>query len=92
MAGYSGTPLAKKLGFKDGFRVGFVNPPKGFRKELGALPNDVEICVETLRKPLDLIVFFADSQRMLKTGFARLAQKLAKNGSFGSPGQKNLQE
>jgi hypothetical protein len=33
-----------------------------------------------LRKPLDLIVFFADSQRMLKTEFARLAQKLAKNG------------
>jgi len=34
MAGYSGTPLAKKLGFKEGFRTGLVNPPKGIQKEL----------------------------------------------------------
>ena len=27
MAGYSGTPLAKKLGIKDGFRVAFVTAP-----------------------------------------------------------------
>ena len=80
MAGYSGTPLAKKLGFKEGFRAGFVNPPKGFRKELGDLPANVEICVATLRKPLDLIVLFTDSQRMLKSEFPRLAQKLAGNG------------
>lgn len=80
MAGYSGTPLAKKLGFKEGFRAGFVNPPKGFRKELGDLPANVEICVVTLRKPLDLIVLFTDSQRILKSEFPRLAQKLAGNG------------
>jgi len=80
MAGYSGTPLAKKLGFKEGFRAGFVNPPKGFRKELGNLPANVEICREPLRKPLDLIVLFADSQQMLKREFPGLAKKLAGNG------------
>jgi hypothetical protein len=82
MAGYSGTPLAKKLGFKDGFLVGFVNPPTGFQKELGRLPNDVTITVGTLTKPLDLIVLFADSQRSLKADFPRLARKLAKNGTL----------
>ena len=80
MAGYSGTPLVKKLGFKEGFRVGLVNPPKGFQKELVPLPDDVKITVGTLTKPLDLIVLFADSQQTLKTEFSKFARKLATNG------------
>lgn len=80
MAGYSGTPLTKKLGFKEGFRVGFVNPPKGFQRELGPLPTDVKITVGLLTKPLDLILLFTDSQKTLKREFPRLAQKLVENG------------
>ena len=80
MAGYSGTPLVKKLGFKEGFRAGFVNPPSGFQQELGSLPDGAKISVGRLPKPLDLILFFADSQQVLKRQFPRLAQKLAKNG------------
>jgi hypothetical protein len=80
MAGYSGTPLAKKLGFKEGFRAGLVNPPKGIQKDLAPLPRGVDISVDSLTKPLDLIVLFADSQRMLKTEFPRLARKLVQNG------------
>jgi hypothetical protein len=80
MAGYSGTPLAQKLGFKEGFRAALVNPPKDFEKELGTLPANVEIFVENLRKPLDLVVLFTDSQRNLKREFPRLARKLANNG------------
>ena len=80
MAGYSGTPLAKKLGFKEGFHAGLVNPPQGFQTELGTLPDRVKISLGSLPKPLDLILLFADSQRMLKREFPKLAQKLAKNG------------
>ena len=80
MAGYSGTPLAKKLGFKEGFRVGLVNPPAGFQKELGVLPGGVKLSVGPLPKPLDLILFFADSERLLKGEFPKLAQKLTRNG------------
>ena len=80
MAGYSGTPLVKKLGFKEGFRTALVNPPKGFQKELAPVPNNVSISVGTLTKPLDLIILFADSQKMLKTEFPRLARKLVENG------------
>jgi hypothetical protein len=80
MAGYSGTPVAQKLGFKEGFRAALVNPPKDFEKELGNLPDNVEIFVENLRKPLDLVVLFTDSQRNLKRQFPRLAQKLRSNG------------
>ena len=80
MAGYSGTPLVKKLGFKEGFRTGLVNPPKGIQKELAPLPSGVDISVGNLTKPLDLIVLFADSQKTLKTEFPGLARKLATNG------------
>jgi hypothetical protein len=80
MTGYSGTPLVKKLGFKDGFRVGLVNPPAEFRTELGPLPGDVQIMVGKLIKPIDLIVLFVDSQQRLKTEFPGLARKLVTNG------------
>jgi hypothetical protein len=80
MAGYSGTPLARKLGFKQGYRAGFVNPPKAFQKELDPLPDDVEIIEGNLPKQLDLIILFTDSQRSLKKEFQGLARKLAQNG------------
>ncbi|HEY3040961.1 MAG TPA: hypothetical protein VGJ66_19635 [Pyrinomonadaceae bacterium] len=80
MAGYSGTPLQKKLGFKEGFRVGLVNSPEGFPQELGVLPGGVNISTERLPKPLDLILFFAESQQVLRREFPRLAKKLNKNG------------
>ena len=80
MAGYSGTPLVKKLGFKKGFRAGLVNPPKSFQAEISPIPSDVSISVGKLTKPLDLIILFTDSQKVLKKNFARLAGKLSLNG------------
>ena len=41
MAGYSGTPLAKKLGIEEGFTVFAVNAPKHYRKLLEPLPASV---------------------------------------------------
>ena len=80
MAGYSETPLAKKLGIREGFCVGLVNSPRGFRKQLGSLPAKVRISVGDLRKPLDLIVLFADSRQTLKIEFPIHAEKLNLNG------------
>ena len=80
MAGYSETPLAKKLGIKEGFRLGVVNSPKGFKKELGSLPANVKIFAGDLLKPLDLIILFTDSQRRLRLEFPILAEKLSVNG------------
>ena len=42
-AGYSGTPLAKKLGIKEGFAVAAVNAPDGFARLLEPLPAGVTI-------------------------------------------------
>jgi len=81
MAGYSGTPLMKKLGVKEGFSVGLVNAPKTFRKDLGRLPAKAKI-VASLSGPLDLVVLFAESATGLASRFAILAEKLNPNGSL----------
>ena len=80
MAGYSNTPLIKKLGIKEGFRVGFVNSPTGFRKDLGSLPVDVKVSVTNLTKPLDLIILFVTKESALRASFPLLAEKLTANG------------
>ena len=42
-AGYSGTPLAKKLGLRAGTRMVLKGAPAGFRELLGELPEGVEL-------------------------------------------------
>lgn len=79
MTGYSGNPLAKKLGIKEGFRVALVNAPVNFQNELGSLPDGVTIASPS-QKRLDLILFFAESQADLSKNFARLVAKLALSG------------
>ena len=79
MAGYSGTPLVKKLGIKEGFRVALVGAPDGFRSELKELPDGVSF-VTSLATQLDLILFFVKTQSELTRNFSRLAAKLAPTG------------
>ncbi len=78
MAGYSGTPLVKKLGIKEGSRVALVNAPDDFQATLGELP-DVKLMKSTT-KSLDLILFFVLSERILVRDFAKLSARLTSNG------------
>jgi hypothetical protein len=48
-AGYSGTPLAKKLGIKAGHSVATVNEPAEFRGLLVDLPDDVDLTGDVVR-------------------------------------------
>ncbi len=43
MAGYSGTPLIKKLGIQPGYKIFVVRPPESYWIWLGPLPDDVQI-------------------------------------------------
>ena len=56
VAGYSGTPLAKKLGIVEGSRVAIVSAPHGFCDELD-VPNGVSVRTAA-RGRLDVLVFF----------------------------------
>jgi|ERR1041385_3796330 hypothetical protein len=79
MAGYSGTPLVKKLGIKEGARIAFVNAPDVFNATLGELPEDVKLMKSTSNS-LDFILFFVLSERILARDFAKLAARLTSNG------------
>jgi hypothetical protein len=65
MAGYSGTPLAKKLGIKEGHRVAFPQAPREFTGLLGELPEAVTVKSRTTG-PLDVIVLFTKSRAGLE--------------------------
>jgi len=79
MAGYSGTPLPKKLGIKEGSRIALVNAPKDFESELGELPDNVQF-TKRPAKSLDIILFFVLNEQALTREFAKLAAQLAPNG------------
>lgn len=79
MVGYSGTPLIKKLGIKEGFRVAIVNSPKGFQKELGPLPAKAKFATSVMGS-LDVILLFVNSESELRRKFTLLAAHLIANG------------
>lgn len=56
-AGYSGTPLAKKLGITSACRVALINEPDQFRELLAPVPDGVEFRI-TLRGAAEVVVVF----------------------------------
>ena len=65
MAGYSSTPLAKKLGFKEGFRVHVDNGPEGYADLVAPLPKDVALLTRRTGR-VDLIHLFTDRRSELE--------------------------
>ena len=78
MAGYSETPLVKKLGIKSGFRIAFVNAPNGFAKRLD-LPTKVKINSRS-REPLDFALLFVKSEKELRVAFSQYAARIKSSG------------
>ena len=78
-AGYSGTPLAAKLGIKPGSRVVVVGGPVGFEAMLGALPEGATV-KRRLSAGLDMIVFFVTARADLRPRWASLTGRLKPNG------------
>src|SRR3954471_4347007 len=81
-AGYSGTPLAKKLGIKEGARVAFVEPPDGFDETVAPLPAGVEV-LEAPEPGLDVVVFFTTDRVALERRIADLEAPIAPAGGLG---------
>lgn len=67
MAGYSGKPLAQKLGIKAGSRLALIDPPPNYKELLAPLPEGVRFC--TVATKPDLIHYFCAER-------VRLARKL----------------
>lgn len=76
MAGYSGTPLVKKLGIKEGCVVHTIGAPPDYRNLLNPLPADVRF--EAVGTASTNIVHVFETQReVLKTFLVTLRKTLA---------------
>ena len=81
MAGYSGTPLPKKLGIKPGTRLGLVGAPDDFAETLGDLPDGVSPRrVARNKEQFDVIVCFARSSKELARELPALPARLHPGG------------
>jgi len=79
MAGYSGTPLAKKLGIKDEFRAALLHVPDDVKTELRDALGKCRIQRITSRD-LDFIFLFAKSRAGLELELLPAAKALAPAG------------
>lgn len=88
MAGYSGTPLPKKLGIRPGHRVALLDAPDGFDATLGELPADVAI-LRALDEEnrdegnrVDVALLFVTGETALRERFAPAAERLTPAGGL----------
>jgi hypothetical protein len=80
-AGYSGTPLARKLGIKPEMRVGLISAPEGFEAVLGELPPGVAVG-RRLQGRFDVIVAFGTRRGELERRLPALRAALAVDGGL----------
>lgn len=81
MAGYSGTPLVRKLGIKEGQRVGLFGAPSGLDDTLGPLPDGVTVTRQA-RGTLDIIVSFHTERAELERRIPALLDALDVDGAL----------
>jgi hypothetical protein len=77
MAGYSGTPLPKKLGIKEQFRVALLGMPADVKAEL---ESALASCKVAKDGSLNFAMIFVKTAAELKEQFPRLAKQLAPAG------------
>lgn len=74
MAGYSGTPLLKKIGIKEGDRVLVINAPRNLPEELRDFTD------EQPKRDIDVVVLFAMSQAEFRDEFTKAAKRIQRDG------------
>ncbi len=78
-AGYSGTPLVRKLGVKEGMRVAWLDAPEGFVALLDPLPDGLRVRASA-RGKLDLAVLFATRRAVLARRLPGLREAIRPDG------------
>jgi hypothetical protein len=77
--GYSGTPLAKKLGFKSPSRIWIINAPKEYKSWLGELPVDVKL-VASAKPPIGAVHLFVTEAALMDAMLSKLRTELQQDG------------
>jgi hypothetical protein len=81
MAGYSGTPLVKKLGIKEGVVMYVFKSPPDYFEWLSPLPKDITV-KERLNGEFDFIHSFVSESQIFKKEFVQYKKHLKKNGTL----------
>ena len=79
MAGYSGTPLAQKLGIKAGQKVVTINAPAGYSKLLASLPEAVSFARKATAGA-NFVHLFISERKALEKELNRLRKLIADTG------------
>ena len=80
-AGYSGTPLAKKLGIKEGMKIVASDAPENYAELLGELPHGVT--VENERSAgADIVHLFTNTRDGLFRGLHETKGLIKQNGAI----------
>ena len=79
--GYSGTPLVKKLGIKEGFVIRLVNAPADYFDLLGGMPGNVTL-VKNSTKAKDLIHYFTSKRSELERDIVSLRREIFPDGAI----------
>ena len=77
--GYSGTPLAKKLGIKSPVKLLTVNAPQEYKSWLGDLPEGASL-VTKAREPIEAAHVFTTESAFLDAILSRLRNELKQDG------------
>ena len=78
-SGYSGTPLQKKLGLKDGFVIRLINPPDYYYNLFTEIPEDLKED-NHLEVEKDFIHFFTKDSLELEKELLTLKEEIKPNG------------
>ena len=89
LSGYSGTPLVKKLGIKQGYRISIINTPEYYFNLLTDLPDQVEIVNDPGSKK-DFIHFFVKEEDDLIKNILILKNQIKSNGMIWISWPKKL--
>ncbi len=82
MPGYSGTPLPKKLGIKEGQRIAVLNAPTGWLKSSLDLPDGVSARTALGKPPLDLVLLFVRTRADLAAAWKKTTAALTPEGAL----------
>lgn len=80
-AGYSATPLAKKLGIKEGFTVLIIDPPDNYEQLLHPWPTGA-VLLDSPKGDLDVVHLFTNSRNELFRKLAECVRLIKRNGTI----------
>lgn len=78
--GYSQTPLAKKLGIKEGFSILVINKPHHYYKLFSDLPKNLTILKSAREEEVDFIHLFVKSKEEMEDRIIHVKPLIKKTG------------